>query len=402
MKKDTTPPQSTPNLWMPGRDVQYDRYRRFMLLVTLLGISLVFIGMVRTFVVPVLMAAVFAGLFYPLYQWLFRITHGQASLSALLSCLTLLLGIMVPAYIVGWLITQEAVVLYGSIKQWITDVMASDSITLSTLLKDVDWLQKFQLDAFALPVGNIDWQALLQEFLSTLGRMLGTILNVTSRGTLNLLLDVAITFFTMFYFFRDGESLVHRLKYLSPLDERYENALANRFMSVARAAVKGTLLIGVIQGTFGGLTLWLCGVSSPVLWGGVMVILSIIPLMGSWLIMYPAAVVQIAQGNLWTGLIIFLVSIVIVSNIDNILRPRLVGRDANMHDLMIFFSTLGGISMFGVMGFIIGPIIAALFMTLLDFYSTEFKMNLESTPGRHGPEDHSVETADVKHRTTST
>jgi predicted PurR-regulated permease PerM len=106
-------------------------------------------------------------------------------------------------------------------------------------------------------------------------------------------------------------------------------------------------------------------------------VLSVIPLTGTWLVLYPAAFVQLVQGYVWSGVIIILVTMVIISNLDNLLRPRLVGRDANMHELLIFFSTLGGLSMFGVIGFILGPIIAAIFLTLLDFYTIEFKPHLE-------------------------
>jgi predicted PurR-regulated permease PerM len=108
-----------------------------------------------------------------------------------------------------------------------------------------------------------------------------------------------------------------------------------------------------------------------------MVILSVIPLVGAWLVLHPAAIIQLILGNYWQGIVIFLVTILVISNIDNLLRPRLVGRDAGMHDLMIFFSTLGGISVFGIMGFIIGPVIAVCFLTILDIYSIEFKATLD-------------------------
>jgi len=150
-----------------------------------------------------------------------------------------------------------------------------------------------------------------------------------------------------------------------------------RFVSVSRATVKGTLVIGLVQGTLGGLTLWIFGVSSPILWGLVMVILSIIPLVGGWLVLYPAAVIQLILGNTWEGVGIIIVTAVVISNVDTLLRPRLVGRDAGMHDLLIFFSTIGGISLFGIMGFIIGPVIAVFFLTILDIYSIEFKPMLD-------------------------
>ncbi len=119
------------------------------------------------------------------------------------------------------------------------------------------------------------------------------------------------------------------------------------------------------------------GVDSPILWGVVMVILSVIPLVGAWLVLHPAAIVQLIWGIYWQGITILLVMLLVIGSIDNLLRPRLVGRDAGMHDLMIFFSTLGGISVFGIMGFIIGPVIAVFFLTILDIYSVEFKSTLD-------------------------
>jgi predicted PurR-regulated permease PerM len=356
---------------------QLRQYRRYLLIVSLVGIAWIFFDMVKLFVIPIIMAAVFSGLFYPLKKWLCRVTHNRHSLSALLSCLILLLGIMIPSYFLGYLIAREAISFYNTVKVWVTASIIDDTFTLTSFINSSEWLRNLPVGMIEEMVQDIEWQTYLNEAITGLGGLVGTILNITSRSTLQLLADVAITFFTMFYFFRDGDRLVTYLKSISPLGDAYEDALINRFRSVTRAAIKGTMLIGLIQGTLGGLTLWLCGVSSPVLWGAVMVVLSVIPLTGTWLVLYPAAFVQLVQGYLWSGVIIMVVTIVVISNIDNLLRPRLVGRDANMHDLLIFFSTLGGITMFGIMGFILGPIIAAIFLTLLDFYTTEFKPHLE-------------------------
>lgn len=357
--------------------LQLRRYRRYILMVALLGVAWIFFDMVKLFIIPMIMAAVFSGLFYPLYRRLCRLTKDRRSLSALLTCLILLLGIMIPAYFLGYLIAREAISFYNTAKIWVTASIIDDTFSLTSILKNSGWLSNLPMDTIEEAVKDFELKTYLNEAITGLGSLVGTILNITSRGTLQLLADVAITFFTMFYFFRDGDRLVSYLKYISPLGDEYEDALINRFRSVTRAAIKGTMFIGLIQGTLGGLTLWICGVSSPVLWGAVMVVLSVIPLTGTWLVLYPAAFVQLVQGYVWSGVAIIAVTIIVISNIDNLLRPRLVGRDANMHDLLIFFSTLGGISMFGVMGFILGPIIAAIFLTLLDFYTIEFKPHLE-------------------------
>jgi predicted PurR-regulated permease PerM len=218
----------------------------------------------------------------------------------------------------------------------------------------------------------------LKEAVQTATTVLATVINKASKGTFQVIADVFLTLFAMFYFFTDGDRLIRRLKYLSPLPEEYEDELIKRFFAVSRATLKGTLLIGLLKGALGALTFWIFDIRSPILWGVVMVILSVIPMVGAWLVMYPAAVILIIIGQVWQGIAVFLIAAIIIGNIDNVLGPKLVARGAGMHDLLIFFSTLGGISVFGMMGFIIGPIIAALFLTILDVYGIEFRSQLDS------------------------
>ncbi|MCX8011999.1 MAG: AI-2E family transporter, partial [Desulfobacterota bacterium] len=227
-----------------------------------------------------------------------------------------------------------------------------------------------------------DWQASLQEIAQTSAKLLAKVINKASKSTFQVLVNLFLTFFAMYYFFRDGDKFIQRLSYLSPLAEKYKEALFVRFVSISRATIKGTLLVGLIKGFLGGLTFWLFGIGSPVLWGVVMAVLSVIPFLGAWLVMYPAALIMVIIGHIGTGIALFLICTVIISSIDNILQPRLVARGSGMHDLLIFFSTLGGISMFGAMGFIVGPIITAFFFSILEAYSIEFKTQLVQTGSR--------------------
>jgi predicted PurR-regulated permease PerM len=245
-------------------------------------------------------------------------------------------------------------------------------------------LQQF-IDTLPIPGGHlvqldqIDWSSLLREGASTMGQVGTTIVNHTSAGLFGLLGNLFVTLFVMFYLFLDGEALVKRIRYLSPLRQDYEDLLVSRFVLIARATVKGTLLIGLAQGTLGALTLLVFGIKSWLLWGVVMIILAVIPMVGAWLVLIPAALFQLFSGNVWMGIAILASSTLVVSNVDNLLRPRLVGKDAKLHDLLIFFSTLGGIAIFGIMGFIIGPVLAALVMTIIDIYGMEFAEQLQSS-----------------------
>jgi predicted PurR-regulated permease PerM len=351
--------------------LQAEKLSRYFLLAVLIGIGAVFFNMVKIFLVPVMLAAVFAGIFYPLYQRLLKIFHQRKGLSSFVCCLILLLGLLIPTYFVANLVAKEAIDFYHSTEQIIREIITLGDKGPLGRIKQYKWVEQLNLD-------KIDWQSSLKEAVQTATTVLATVINKASKGTFQVIADVFLTLFAMFYFFTDGDRLIRRLKYLSPLAEEYEDELIKRFFAVSRATLKGTLLIGLLKGALGALTFWIFGIRSPILWGVVMVILSVIPMVGAWLVMYPAAVILIIIGQVWQGIAVFLIAAIIIGNIDNVLGPKLVARDAGMHDLLIFFATLGGISVFGMMGFIIGPIIAALFLTILDVYSIEFRAQLNS------------------------
>jgi len=347
-----------------------EKFSRVYLLLLLLLTSILFFNLIKIFLVTILLAAVFTALFYPLYEKFLKVFRNSRGASAILCCLVLLLGLMVPVYIIADLVSREAIDLYKTAEPKISEIINKGDEGFLGKIKNYPILKQFHFD-------TIDWQSSLQDIAKNMANIIGKVINKTFKGTFHVLTDLFITLFIMFYFFRDGDKLINRIKYLSPLDDRHEEVLMQRFVSVSRATVKGTLLIGLAQGTLGGLTLWIFGVASPILWGAVMVILSIIPLVGGWLVLYPAAIIQLILGNTWEGIAIMIVAAVVISNVDTLLRPRLVGRDAGMHDLLIFFSTIGGISLFGIMGFIIGPVIAVFFLTILDIYSIEFESTLD-------------------------
>jgi predicted PurR-regulated permease PerM len=351
-----------------------EKFSRYFLLVVLIGIGIVFFNMIKIFLIPTILAAVFVALFYPLYGWLLKLFRNNKSLSSLVCCFILLLGLITPVSIVANLVSGEAISLYQTVEQKVQEIIQKGDERVLKNIKEYKWVKKLHLN-------EIDWQSSLQESAQAGAKLLATVINKASKGTFQVLANLFLTFFAMFYFFRDGDKLIQRLKYLSPLADKYKEELFIRFISVSRATIKGTVVVGLIKGFIGGLTFWIFGISSPILWGVVMAILSIIPMLGAWLVMYPAAVIFLLLGHIWQGIALFLISTLIISSVDNILQPRLVGRSTGLHDLLIFFSTLGGIGMFGVMGFIVGPIIAALFISILDVYSIEFKSQLDLAQG---------------------
>jgi predicted PurR-regulated permease PerM len=349
-----------------SRQVRTDKFTHFFLLLVLVAATVVFFKMIKAFLVPIILAAVFAGLFSPFYSWLLKTARGRKSLSAFVCCLTLSLGLLVPAYAVANMVAREAVRLYQKGESG-NNGRFEDKIRAK--LQGHPFIQKLHLEKVPLP-------RTFEHLSKQAAELLANAINVASQETFELISTLFITFFTMFYFFRDGSLLLAKLKYLSPLADDYEDELIRRFLSVSRATIKGTLLVSLIKGILGGLTFWAFGIQGAVLWGVVMVFLSVLPIVGPWVVMYPAALILLLNGQVWQGIALFVIATFVIGLIDNLLEPIVIGRDSGLHELLVFFSMLGGIGLFGVMGFIVGPVVAALFLTLLEIYGKEFNQQL--------------------------
>lgn len=367
-EKTTTPgPQGLPLFSASHRQ----KINQYAILAMLLLVSIAFIPVVSMFFVPVLVAACFTALFYPLYLFLLKRFRNKKALAAFISTVALFLILLIPLYIVLHLFTIQVLEVIRTAGPFLT--MLSQKFSrdnLPEIFRSIPYLANFEFS-------TLDWGKLLNESVRTMASSGSKILNKTSAGILGLVANTFILFFTMFYFFMDGRDIVTRFKYLSPIRNDYEDLIFSRFLLISRATVAGTLIIGIVQGSLGAIALLIFGIKAWVLWGFIMVVLSVIPIVGPWIVLIPAGLVQIALGNIWQGIGIILFSVIVISNIDNLLRPRLVGQGAKLHDLVVFFSSLGGIAVFGVMGFIVGPVIASLFVSVLDIYSREFKDQLK-------------------------
>ncbi|MBW2000449.1 MAG: AI-2E family transporter, partial [Deltaproteobacteria bacterium] len=248
------------------------------------------------------------------------------------------------------------------------------------------WVQKqiSQPTAFSDILEHIPFYERIEPYqgaiLTKAGQLVGHIsrflldsLSSVTRSTINFLFSLVILLYTMFFFLMDGDKLLQKVMYYLPLEEKDERRLLDKFTSVTRATLKGTALIGILQGGLAGIAFAVVGINSALFWGTIMTILSIIPAVGSALVWVPAAIILAAGGHFAKAVGLALFCALVVGSMDNFLRPRLIGKDTAMHELLVLFGTLGGIFMFGIVGFIIGPIIAALFVTVWEIYGTVFK-----------------------------
>jgi predicted PurR-regulated permease PerM len=349
---------------------------RYAILGLLTVIGLALFPIIKMFIVPVILATTFTTLFYPLYRVLLRWCRGNRALASLLVCMVLVLCFVIPVYVVVHVVVVQLMQFYQTAEPALREMLTRGGESGILLrLKALPILHGINFE-------SLNIVAIVTDTAKTLLSSGSKFINKTSAGIFGLVANILVMFFTMFYFFMDGERIVKKIKYLSPIRDDYEDLIFARFLLISRATVLGTMVIAIAQGSIGALALLIFGIKSWMLWGVIMIFLALIPLAGAWPVLISAGLIQIFTGHLWQGIGIIAISLGVVSTIDNLIRPRLVGQSAKLHDLVIFFSSLGGIVTFGPMGVIVGPVVAALFIAVLDIYSTEFEPQLNEANER--------------------
>lgn len=352
---------------------------RIVLLLLLVGISLLFYRMIKGFLLALLMAAILAGLMHPVYARLCRLLRGKRAVSAVITELLLVVLIVLPLGGLAGLITAQALRVGNSVGPWIRTNLAEPD-ALSRHLEALPFYDR--LEPYR---GEILMRA--GDLASGLSTWLVNALSDVTVGTVHVLFLFFVMLYALFFFLIRGDRVLERILYYLPLQDRDEQRMLDRFLSVTRATLKGTGLIGILQGGLGGAAFAVAGIQAPAFWGAVMVVLSVIPGLGTGVVWVPA-VIWLAMGGQWTtALLLTLFFVLVVGLVDNFIRPRVVGRDTKMPDLLVFLSTLGGLAAFGVLGFIIGPIVGALFLTVWEIYGEVFRPWLPRVGEPQAPDD---------------
>ncbi len=348
-------------------------FRRNFLLLALLITGALMYNMLAGFLVPILNAAVFATLFSPVHERLVKLVR-QPALAALLTCLLVVLILIGPIYLVVDVVAGQAVSFFK---------LAASRVQQIIDLGDAGLLGKLRANPFVaqLLIDQEAWSQTLRKVTQQAGTFVVAIVDEAAHQIFLRTANIVITLFTLFYLLLQGPAIRQALSDLIPLDESSKERLIERFIAVSRATVTGSLLLGGIQAILGAVALWVCGFGQPVMWAFVMFVCAIVPMVGAWLVLYPAAIYLIVTGQVWLGIGLMVYGAAVVGTVDNLLRPRLV-RGAGLHDLLIFFTTLGGLGLFGPMGVVTGPILGALFVTLLEIYQVEFDTELKQAQGK--------------------
>jgi predicted PurR-regulated permease PerM len=336
--------------------VREDRFRKLFLLLVVAGISILFLLMIRGFLLTLLMAAILAGLMYPVFRWIERHVGGRSNLASLLTLVLMVVAIFGPLTTLAGIVVQQAITVTQNIGATVKPFIDDPSLLEERLrlLPGADRLMPY------LP--RVAERG--AEIVSGIGGFLVGWVSAATSGTVVFLLHFAILLYALFFFFTSGPGYLRVILSYLPFSEEDNQRLLDRFVSVTRATLKGTLFIGVIQGTINGIAFWLVGLPAPVFWGVVMIILSVVPAVGGALVWVPASIWLVVTGRIGQAIVLAIICGAVSGSVDNLLRPRLVGRDTKMPDLLILISTLGGLGFFGAIGFVIGPLVAALFLTL--------------------------------------
>jgi predicted PurR-regulated permease PerM len=333
--------------------------KTFVLLVIL--VTFAFIWILWPFYGAIFWATMLAILFGPMYRRLTLGGRARRTPAALLTTFVIVVLVILPAAILTGMLVQEGLGVYQRVQ--------SGELNFARYLQQIlgvlpswatDWLERSGLNDFAT----------MQERLSA-GLMKGVQFFATQAFTVGTnTLDFIISFFIMlyllFFLLRDGDRLATRIRSAVPLQHTMQRDLAKKFTTVVRATIKGSLVVAVVQGALGGLIFWTLGINAPVFWGVVMAFLSLLPAVGTALVWVPVAIYFLVTGALVKGLVLVAFGVIVIGMVDNVLRPILVGKDTKMPDYIVLISTLGGMAIFGINGFVIGPLIAAMFIAVWD------------------------------------
>ena len=334
-------------------------------LVLVVAISLAFAWILWPFYGSVFWGTVLAILFSPLCRRLVTLMGQRRTLAAVATVLIVLNIVILPLTLVGAMLVQEGFSVYERIQ--------SGDLNIGQFFQQIfaalpTWATNL-LDRFGLT--NL---GLMQERLST-GLMQGSQFLAAQalsigQNTFGFIINLFIVLYLLFFLVRDGDKLSRRIRSAIPLDAEQQRHLFSKFTTVIRATVKGNIVIAILQGVLGGLIFWFLGVHAPVLWAVSMAFLSLLPAVGSALIWVPVAIYFFVTGAIWKGVVLIAFGVLVIGLVDNILRQILVGKDTKMPDYVVLISTLGGMATLGLNGFVIGPVIAAIFMAVWDIIAS--------------------------------
>lgn len=334
-------------------------------LALLVAVSVAFVWILLPFSGAVFWGAVIAIVFTPLYAALVRRWPARQTLAALATLSVIVVMVLLPMTLLMGTLLKEGAALYQRLQSGETNFARYFEQVLAVAPA---WLHEL-LEHFGLT----DLAALQERITQAVARgsqAIATQVYSIGQNALDLVVGFFVMLYLAFFLLRDGAALSRRIRAAVPLAPEHRRELAAKFITVIRATVKGNILVAATQGALGGLAFWFLGIKGALLWAVLMGFLSLLPAIGAGLIWLPVAIYFLVTGATWQGVALIAYGVLVIGLVDNLLRPLLVGKDTQMPDYLVLISTIGGMGLFGINGFVIGPVIAAMFMVVWDLFAT--------------------------------
>ncbi len=346
--------------------MSYAELQNKTFLLLLAAVSILFVWLLQPFFGAIFWGAAFAILFSPLFRRLLVRLRGRRNLAAALTMLLCVLVVILPLTLVVSSLIAEGTHLLQHLRANPLDIGAYFQ-KIKGLMPG--WMASSMERMGWTDVGQL--QAKLSNVLSQASQIaVARVFNI-GQNTFDFLVSFTIMLYLLFFLLRDGPAVVDGIRRALPMSAPHQRHLIGKFTTVLRATVKGNVVVAVVQGFLGGLIFWILDVQGAFLWGAVMAFLSLLPAVGAALVWAPVAAYFLLTGATWQGVTLILVGVLVIGMVDNVLRPILVGKDTQMPDYLVLISTLGGLTLFGLTGFVLGPVIAALFIACWDLFRIE-------------------------------
>ena len=337
----------------------------------LIAISIGFYNIIAPFIIDIFLATVLAILFRRPLAFFIKKFKGNKSKAAIVTLIMVFFVIVIPLTVIGMMLSKEVGSTYISLKNNLPDI----ENYIRNIPDKISTIPQFKNY-----INNIDWTKIAEgaeQVLSTVATLVFGLIQKTFINIGFMIMHFFIVLFLLYYLFIDGKKLVRRIQYLIPLNDKDEIELFDKLEKVTDAIIVNTFMIGIIEGTYGAILFALLGIPSPFFWGTMMVFLSIIPLVGANSVLLPMAIAQFIFGNFWSGIIILIVGVGVISINQYIIRPRLDGDKSGMHPAIMFIASMGGLVWMGIIGFLAGPIITGLFTITWNQFGIKYKKELE-------------------------
>lgn len=334
----------------------------------------------RSFFSILIWATVLTVVFYPLFKKILKWTRGRRAAAAFIACLLIVILIILPVTLLGVLVSQQSITLYHSLQATTGGIggmggEASARLHEFQSRNSVQWI--LTLLRSWLKAEDVDLQGLIEQTVSAATSFVVEHAPSLLAGFGGLVYGFLMVFIAMFFLFRDGPTIMEFVRTSSPLPAVYETEIIQKFEDVSYATFYGSILTALVQGVAGALLFWTLGISSPLFWGALIAFVSLVPIVGASLVWVPMSIYLLLSGQTTRGVLLLVIGGLVVSSIDNVLKPAIIRGRTDMHPLLVFLSVLGGLEAFGFLGVLLGPLVVAIFLSFLNFYRLRFSGHLQ-------------------------